>query len=66
MLTASSADEYWSYMTEVAAPVIAGLSMVDEEARDRIRDLVVEQVQRFDADGGVEVPIHARCIVATR
>ena len=66
MLTASSADEYWQYMTDVAAPVIAGLSLVDEEARDRIRALVTETVKSFEDDGRVQLPLHARCIVATR
>ena len=65
-LTASSADEYWQYMTDVAAPVIAGLSLVDEEARDRIRALVVGEVKSFEAGGRVQLPLHARCIVATR
>ena len=66
VLTAASADEYWQYMTEIAAPVIAGLSLVDADAQARIRDAVMDAVKGFETDGRVELPLHARCIVATR
>lgn len=65
-LATASADEYWEYMTEIAAPVIAGLSLVDEDAQDRIRSAVVGKVETFAVDGQIQVPIHARCIVGTR
>ena len=66
MLTASSAEEYWQYMTEVAAPVIAGLSRADDAAQVRIREVAMRAVKGFEVDGRVEIPLHARCIVATR
>ena len=64
-LATSSADEYWQYMTEVAAPVIAGLSLVDDEARERIRGVVMEKVGGLEVDGQPRLPLHARCIIAT-
>ena len=66
VLGTPSADEYWDYMSEVAAPVVAGLSLADDEARDRIRAAVIAEVGRFDVDGRPQIPLHARCIVATR
>lgn len=65
-LTTSSAAEYWDYMTEIAAPVIAGLSLVDAEAVARIRSVVMTQVDAFEVDGRLRIPLHARCIVGTR
>ena len=60
MLTVATAEEYWQYMTEVAAPVVAGLSLVDDEARDRIRAAVIDKVSSFDVDGQPQLPLHAR------
>lgn len=65
-LTTGSAAEYWDYMTEIAAPVIAGLSLVDAEAVARIRSDVMTQVEAFAVDGRLRIPLHARCIVGTR
>ncbi|MFZ4518016.1 MAG: class I SAM-dependent methyltransferase [Microthrixaceae bacterium] len=66
LLVTSSAEEYWEYMTDVAAPVIAGLSLVDDAAHDRIRAAVIDAAGAFEADGRLQLPIHARCIVGTR
>lgn len=65
-LTTTSAEEYWRYMTEVAAPVIAGLYLVDDEARDRIRSMTIADTEAFAVDGQLQLPLHARCIVGTR
>jgi ubiquinone/menaquinone biosynthesis C-methylase UbiE len=59
-------DEYWSFMTEVAAPVVAGLAQVDDAARERIRLAAQDQVRAFDVDGALSIPIHARCINGTK
>ncbi|MCJ7670811.1 MAG: methyltransferase domain-containing protein [Acidimicrobiia bacterium] len=65
-LDASSAEEYWSFMTEVAAPVVAGLASADDAARERIRAATIEQVRTFEVDGKPSIPLHARCIAATK
>jgi ubiquinone/menaquinone biosynthesis C-methylase UbiE len=65
-LLAASAEVYWQYMTEVAAPVVAGLAQVDDAARERIRSLVMDKVRDFEVDGGLRIPLHARCIAATK
>lgn len=65
-LTTTSAEEYWQYMTEVAAPVIAGLALVDEEARARIRSAAMKEAETFEVDGQLRLPLHARCIIGTR
>jgi SAM-dependent methyltransferase len=62
----ASADEYWNYMSEVAGPVIAGLALVDDAARERIRRAVLERVRVFELDGRPSIPLHARCIVGTK
>jgi ubiquinone/menaquinone biosynthesis C-methylase UbiE len=61
-----SAEEYWEYMTDVAAPIVAGLERADADARERIRAKVLERVREFRGDGGLRIPMHARCVVATR
>lgn len=66
VLVTASAEEYWQYMTEVAAPVVAGLSKVDSAARDRIDALVMDRVAAFVVDGQPRLPLHARCIVGTK
>ncbi len=65
-LTTTSAEEYWQYMTDVAAPVIAGLSLVDDVARARIRAAAVREAETYEVDGQVRLPLHARCIIGTR
>ena len=65
-LTTTSAEEYWEYITDVAAPVIAGLSLVDEEAQARIRSEAMKEAEAFEADGQLRIPLHARCIIGTR
>lgn len=65
-LVTASGEQYWDYMTEVAAPVVAGLTGLDADARGRIRAMVLDKVTSYAVDGSIRVPIHARCIVGTR
>jgi SAM-dependent methyltransferase len=66
-LVTASAQEYWQYLTEVVAPVVAGLSRLDAAARDRIAAIVIAKVAGFAVDGGrLRLPLHARCIVGTK
>jgi ubiquinone/menaquinone biosynthesis C-methylase UbiE len=65
-LCPASAEDYWSYATEVLAPVVAGLAAADDAARERIRATVLGQVRTFERDGQPRLPLHARCIIGTR
>jgi hypothetical protein len=65
-LDPASADEYWDFITEIAAPVVAGLAQADDAARARIRTATIEQVRSFEADGRPRVPGLARCITGTK
>ena len=65
-LVSASAEEYWQYMTEVAAPVVAGLSRADAAARERITAIVIGKVAGFVVDGRPRLPLHARCIIGTK
>jgi ubiquinone/menaquinone biosynthesis C-methylase UbiE len=65
-LEAASAEEYWTYVTEVAAGVVAGLAAADGPARERIRNAALARVASFERDGRPALPMHARCIVGTR
>jgi ubiquinone/menaquinone biosynthesis C-methylase UbiE len=61
-----SAEDYWAFITEVTAPVVAGLAQADDAARERIRTTTIEQVRSFEVDGKPSIPIHARCITGTK
>jgi ubiquinone/menaquinone biosynthesis C-methylase UbiE len=65
-LATTSSEEYWQYMTEVAAPVIAGLSVLDEAARARARSAAMDEAEAFEVDGQLRLPLHARCVIGTR
>lgn len=58
-------DDYWSFMTDVVAPVVAGLAAVDQSARDRIRTATLDKARAFETDGTLSLPLHARCISGT-
>lgn len=51
----ATADQYWSFMTDVAAPVVAGLSTLDEAGRARIRAAVLERVERLSSRGTIRL-----------
>jgi ubiquinone/menaquinone biosynthesis C-methylase UbiE len=65
-LDAPSAEDYWTFMTEIAAPVVGGLGLADETSRTRIKDRTLEQIRPFETDGTPRIPFHARCITGTR
>ena len=46
-----SAEEYWGFMTEIAAPVVAGLAKVDEPTRKRIEAAVLDLARKTSPDG---------------
>lgn len=65
-LDVSSPEEYWSFIGEITAPVVAILASLDEATQKRIGADVIERV-RAHADGDViRVPAHARCIAGMK
>jgi ubiquinone/menaquinone biosynthesis C-methylase UbiE len=46
-----SAQHYWTFMTEVAAPVVAGLAKVDEATREKIKATVLDLAEKSSSNG---------------
>lgn len=65
-LDTPSAEDYWAFMTEIAAPVVGDLGLADDTARARIKAKTLEGLQPFEVDGKPNIPFHARCITGTR
>lgn len=59
-------QRYWEFMTDVAAPVVAGLAKADEAARERIRSEVLDLARQSLRDGAVQMRSTATVIVGTR
>ena len=53
-------------MTEIAAPVVAGLAKADAATRERIRTEVLEVARRSMRDGTVQMLSTATVIIGTR
>lgn len=49
--TFDSPEQYWQFMTEIAAPVVAGLAKADEPTREKIRLTVLDLARRTSTDG---------------
>lgn len=54
-LTFPSAEQYWEFMTQVAAPVVAGLAKADEPTRAAIREEVLARARGTAGDGSVRL-----------
>jgi len=52
-LNAQTIDTYWTMMTEVAAPVVAGLSKADETTREKIKNEVYQALHQKFPDGNI-------------
>lgn len=65
-LVADSAEQYWSMVAELTAPVVAILASVDDATRDRITDRVLEAARQHEADGKLRLGGMARCVVGTK
>jgi hypothetical protein len=59
-------QRYWDFMTEIAAPVVAGLAKADEATRERIRAEVLGLAGQSLRDSVVRMRSTARVIVGTR
>jgi len=54
-LHSETADEYWSMMTEVAAPVVAALNNADEATREKIKTEVYQALNEKYPDGNIVI-----------
>ncbi|HLX11484.1 MAG TPA: class I SAM-dependent methyltransferase [Bacteroidota bacterium] len=54
-MNAGTADTYWQFMTEVAAPVVAALSKTDEATKAKIRTEVIARVNERYPAGNVSI-----------
>lgn len=52
-LNSKTTDAYWSMMTEVAAPIVAGLSKADEATREKIKREVYQALNQKYPDGNI-------------
>lgn len=50
-----NADQYFTFMNEVAAPVVAGIAKADEAARARIKDEVIALADKHSAGGKIRL-----------
>jgi ubiquinone/menaquinone biosynthesis C-methylase UbiE len=65
-LSFKSADEYWSFMTEIAAPVVAGLTKADKPTRQKIEATVLDLARKTSPDGKPRLPWSASTISGTK
>jgi ubiquinone/menaquinone biosynthesis C-methylase UbiE len=66
-LVPGSPEEYWTFITDIAAPVVAGLARADEATRARIRSDVLDRARAAARDGGeVRMRSTATVTAATR
>jgi hypothetical protein len=59
-------ERYWQFMTDIAAPVVAGLAKADALAREQIRAEVLGLASQFLREGVVRMPSAATVVVGTR
>jgi ubiquinone/menaquinone biosynthesis C-methylase UbiE len=65
-LNTGKTEDYWNFMTEVVAPVVAALSNADEVMRERIKNEVFESVNQKYPDGDVAIDSSALVIYAEK
>jgi SAM-dependent methyltransferase len=65
-LVTQSPEQYWEMISDHVSLAAAALRQVDEPARQRMRDIAIERVGRYEHDGEVRVPGIARCIVGAK
>jgi ubiquinone/menaquinone biosynthesis C-methylase UbiE len=61
-LNSITTDAYWSMMTEVAAPIVAGLSKADEATREKIKREVYQALNLKYPDGNIAIESSALVI----
>ncbi len=65
-LIADTAAQYWEFMNDIAAPVVAGLARADGSTRDRVRTEVLGLAQQFLHEGSICIPSTAIVVAGTR
>jgi ubiquinone/menaquinone biosynthesis C-methylase UbiE len=65
-LTFKTAEEYWCFMTEIAAPVVAGLTKADEATRRTIEATVLDLARRTSVDGKPRLQWSASVIAGSK
>jgi hypothetical protein len=65
-VTFETAEEYWSFMAEVSAPVVAGLAKADEPTRKKIEATVLDLARRTSPDGKPRFPWSASVISGSK
>ena len=66
LLQADSPEQYWRLATELTGPVVGILSQVDQPTRERIAATAIDAAKAYEADGKVNLPGMARCIIGTK
>ena len=61
-ITFKTAEEYWRFMTEIAAPVVASLTKADEPTRKKIEATVLDLARKTSPDGKPRLPWSASVI----
>lgn len=59
-------EQYWNFMTEIAAPVVAGLAQADTETRERIRNEVLDLARQSIRNDKVQLRSTATIVAGTR
>lgn len=59
-------EQYWAFMYDISAPVVAGLARVDEATREQIRSDVLELAAEHTRDGAVRLRSTATIISGAR
>lgn len=59
-------EDYWAFMTEIAAPVVAGLGQADVATRERIKVEVLGLARQASRAGKVELRSTATIVAGTR
>ena len=59
-------EQYWEFMNDIAAPVVAGLAKADGATRERIRTEVLDLASEFMRNGTIQLLSSATVIVGTR
>ncbi len=54
-LNSHTADNFWNMLTEIAAPVVSGLSKADEIMKDKIKEDVFKALHKQYPDGDIRV-----------
>ncbi|OWW04703.1 methyltransferase type 11 [Rhizobium sp. R72] len=66
IMTHESPERYWDFMTDIAAPVVAGLARADAATQAQIRNDVLALARQSTQDGQVQLRSTATVIVGTR